>query len=83
MNTTCRIEYEFFGSNLELTIPDRHDVNVMRCIVDIETWEEEKDRGLEYIARMEKAGIMIGDEKVHKKMIEILQERHKNGHEKG
>ena len=78
MDTKYRIEYEFFGNNLELTVPDRHDVNVMMCIINIETWEEEKGRGLEYIARMEKAGLMIGDERVHKKMVEILQERHKH-----
>lgn len=80
MDTSFRIEYEFFGDKLELTLTDRHDPNVMKCIVDIVTWEEEKGRGLEYITRMEKAGLAIGDEKVHNKIKEILLNKHKHEH---
>ena len=78
METAFRIQYEFFSDNLELTLKDRHDPNVMKIIVDIETWETEKGRGLEYMTRMEKAGLMIGDETVHNKIKEILKSRHEH-----
>lgn len=78
METAYRTQYEFFGDNLELTLQDRHDPNVMKIIVDIETWEAEKGRGLEYMDRMEKAGLMIGDEIVHNKIKEILKRRHEH-----
>jgi len=78
MDTSFKIGYEFFGDNLELSMEDRHNPMVIKCIVDIQTWEEEKGRGLEYMARMEKAGLVIGDEIVHNKIKEVLSNRHKH-----
>jgi len=78
MDTSFRIEFEFLGDKLEFTMNDRHDPTVMKCIVDIQSWEEEKGRGLEYMTRMETAGLVIGDEQVHNKIKEILLNRHKH-----
>jgi hypothetical protein len=78
MDTSLKIDYSFFGGNLELSFKDRHDPSLMKLIVDIEMWEIEKGKGLEYVSRMENAGLMIGDENVHNSIKNILEKRHEH-----
>lgn len=78
MDASLKTEYPFLGDSIELSMDDRHDPTVIKVLVDIETWELEKGRGLEYLERLENAGFMICSDEVNQKIKTILINRHKH-----